>query len=159
MTFLTGTGNHQAQIIYFWGMQIGSRTPSGIGMGSGGPLGRMQRCLGLSRELWIENFGESWSRAIERKGLCLYVCTEGSHRACAVGVCPRLLPTKSGLRETSGPRIDRIPSTRPPWWRRQYRELNKLFFSPPRKCPIGLFGPLANRLILERLQDAFNLAA
>ena len=29
--------------------------------------------------------------------------------------------TLGALGETSGPRIDRIPSTRPPWWRRQYR--------------------------------------
>ena len=108
--------------------------------------------LELPRELWIEIFGKSWSRAIERKGPCLYVCTDGSRRACAVGDCPRLQPTKSGLRETSGPRIDRIPLTRPPWWRRQYRELKKLFFSAPRKCPIYLFGLLANRKILKRLQ-------
>ena len=30
-------------------------------------LCRMRRRLGLSRELWIEIFGKSWSRAIERK--------------------------------------------------------------------------------------------
>ena len=38
----------------------------------------------------------------------------------------RRLPTSStdlgALRETSGPRIDRFPSTRPPWCRRQCRE-------------------------------------
>jgi hypothetical protein len=56
---------------------------------------------------------KSWSRAIERKGPCLYVCTDGSRRACGIGACARLLPTKSDPRETSGPRIDRIPSTRP----------------------------------------------
>ena len=56
----TGTGRHRVQIIYFFWMQIGSRTPSGIGLGSGGRLRRMRRCLELSRELWIENFGNSW---------------------------------------------------------------------------------------------------
>ena len=151
MTFLPGTGRHRAQIIYFFWMQIGPRTRSGIGLGSGGPLDRMRRFLGLSRELWIENFGGSWSRAIERKGPCLYVCTDGSRRACGIGDCTRLVPTLGDPRETSGPRIDRIPPTRPPWRRRQYRELKKLIFSPPRKCPIDLFGPLANRRILKRL--------
>ena len=32
----------------------------------------MHRFLGLSRELWIQNFGKSWSRELERKGPCLY---------------------------------------------------------------------------------------
>ena len=27
-----------------------------------------------------------------------------------------MVPTLGGPRETSGPRIDRTPSTRPPWW-------------------------------------------
>ena len=75
MTFFTGTGRHRVQIIYFFRMQIGSRTPSGIGLGSGSHLRRMRQCLGLSRELWIQNFGKSWSRAMERKGpvlICIY---------------------------------------------------------------------------------------
>ena len=66
MTFLPGTGRHRVQIIYFLWMQIGSRTPSGIGLGSDGPLGRMRLRSVLSRELWIEIFGKSWSRAVER---------------------------------------------------------------------------------------------
>ena len=154
MTFLTGTGRHRAQIIYFFRMQIGSRTPSGIGLVSDSRLRRMRRRLGLSRELWIEIFGKSWSRAMERKGPCLYVCTDGSRRACGVGSCARLLPTKSDPRETSGSQIDRIPSTRPSWRDRQFRELKKLFFSPLDKCPIDLFGPVANGRILKRLYDA-----
>ena len=154
MTYSTGTGRHRAQIVYFLRMYIGSWTPSRIGLGSDGPLGRMRLRLVLSRELWSEIFGKSWSRAIERKGPCLYVCTDGSRRACGVGACARLLPTKSGLRETSGPRIDRIPATRPPWRRRQYREVKKLFFSAPSKCPIDLFGPAANRTTLKRLHCA-----
>ena len=56
--------------------------------------------------------------------------------------------TLGALGDTSGPRIDRIPPTRPPWWRRQFRELKKIFFSPPSKCPIALFGPLGNRTCL-----------
>ena len=51
MTFLTGTGCHRVQIIYFFGMQIGSRTPSGIGLRSGSRLDRMRRCLGSPRAL------------------------------------------------------------------------------------------------------------
>ena len=155
MTFFTGTGHHLVQIIYFlWG-QIGSRTPSGIGLGSGSPLRRMRPYLELPRELWIEIFGKSWSRAIERKGPCSYVCTDGNRRTCAVGDCPCLVPTLGDPGETSGPRIDRIPPTRPPWWRRQYRELKKIFFSPPSMCPIDLFGPVANRTVLKRLPAVF----
>ena len=33
IAYLTGTGRHRVQIIYFLWMQIGSRTPSGIGLG------------------------------------------------------------------------------------------------------------------------------
>ena len=81
------------------------------------------------------------------------VSYSGSGGVGGVGGCPRLVTTESAPRETSGPRIDRIPPTRPPWWRRQFRELKKLIFSAPKKCPIALFGPLANRAILKRLHD------
>ena len=154
MTFFTGTGRHRGQITYFFRMQIGSRTPSGIGLGSGSRLRSIRESLELSRELWIEIFGKSWSRAIERKGPCIYVCTDGSRRACGVGDCTCLLPTLGVFGETSGPRIDRIPPTRPPWRRRQYRELKKLFFSALRSRRIDLFGPVANGRILKRLYDA-----
>ena len=36
-------------------MQVGSRTPSWIGLGSGSRRHRMRMRLGLSRELWIQN--------------------------------------------------------------------------------------------------------
>ena len=158
MTFLPGTGCHRVQFIYFFRGQIGPRTRSGIGLGSDSRLRRMRRCLVLPRELWIEIFGKSWSRAIERKGPCLYVCTDGSRRACGVGACARLVATLGAPRETSGPRIDRIPPTRPPWWRRQYRELKKLIFLAPGKCPIDLFGLLANGTILKRLHARWSFA-
>ena len=149
IAYLTVTGCYRAQIIYFFRGQIGPRTRSGIGLGSGGPLDSMRRCLVLPRELWIEIFGKSWSRAIERKGPCLYVCTDGSRRACGVGDCPCLVPTLGDLGETSGPRIDRIPPTRPPWRRRQYRDIKKLIFLARSMCPIDRFGPLANRKVLK----------
>ena len=47
LTFFTVTGRHRVQIIYFFRMQIGSRTLSGIGLGSGGRLGRLRRFLVL----------------------------------------------------------------------------------------------------------------
>jgi len=81
----------------------------------------------------------------------------GSGGVGGVGDCPRLQPTQNDFRETSGPRIDRIPPTRPPWRRRQYRELKKLLFLAPGKCPIDIFGPLANRTILKRLHAAFRV--
>ena len=60
IAYFTVTERHRAQIIYFFRGQLGSRTPSGIGLGSGGPQDRMRRRLGLPRELWIQNFGGSW---------------------------------------------------------------------------------------------------
>ena len=131
-----GDGCHRVQIIYCFRMQIGPRTRSGIGLGSGGPLDSMRRCSVLPRELWIEIFGKSWSRATERKGPCLYVCTDGSRRACGVGACARLVATLGAPRETSGPRIDRIPPARPSWRDRQYRELKKYFFRPSVSVPL-----------------------
>ena len=64
----------------------------------------------------------------------------------------------SDPRETSGPRMDRILPARPPWRRRQFRELKKLIFLAPSKCPIDLFGSLANGRILKRLHG-FQLAS
>ena len=122
-------------------MYIGSWTPSGIGLGSGSRLRRMRQRLELSGELWIQNFGESWSRAVERKGPCLYACTHGSARACGVGDYPYLVTTLGDLGETSGPRIDRIPLARPTPLARQYRELKKIRFLTPSKCRIDHFGP------------------
>ena len=56
---------------------------------------------------------------------------DGSARAYAVGDCTCIVPTLGDPRETSGPRIDRIQPARPPWRRRQYRELKKyIFFAP-----------------------------
>ena len=54
---MTVTGCYRAQIIYFFRMQIGPRTRSGIGLGSSSRLRRMRRFLGLSRELLIQNLG------------------------------------------------------------------------------------------------------
>ena len=67
LTFFTGTGRHRVQIIYFFWMQIGSRAPSGIGLGSGGRLRRMRRRLVLPRELWIEILG-TWAPARQLAG-------------------------------------------------------------------------------------------
>jgi len=61
--YLTGTRRHRAQIIYFFWMQIGPRTPTGVALIVGSHLHRMRWFLGLSRELWIQNIedlGSSW---------------------------------------------------------------------------------------------------
>ena len=79
------------------------------------------------------------------------VSYSGSGGVSGVGDCTCKLPTSKDPRETSGPRIDRIPSTRPSWRDRQYRDIKKLIFLAPSKCPIDLFGPLANGTILKRL--------
>ena len=51
LTFLTGTGRHRAQFIYFFRMQIGSRTPSGIGLMVGSRLHRIRRRCDSPRAL------------------------------------------------------------------------------------------------------------
>ena len=53
------TGRHRAQIIYFFRMQIGSRTPSGIGLGSDGRLRRM-RPLGAPQRALDRKLGGVW---------------------------------------------------------------------------------------------------
>ena len=52
-------------------MQIGPRTRSGIVLGSGGPLDSMRRCLVLSRELWIEIFGNHGPEQYQDDGATL----------------------------------------------------------------------------------------
>ena len=63
LTFLTGTGHHRAQIIYFFWMQIGPRTATGVAPIVISRLHRMRWFSGLCRELWIQNIedlGSSW---------------------------------------------------------------------------------------------------
>ena len=76
------------------------------------------------------------------------VLTAGSG---GVGACTCTSNDLERPRETSGPRIDRIPPTRPPWWRRQYRDIKKLIFLTPSTCPIDVFGPVASRTILKQM--------
>ena len=113
-------------------------------------LGALQTAL--DPNLWqIMGNWDVWLRELP------YISTDGSARACGVGDCTCIHRTIGGLGDTSGPRIDRIPPTRPPWRRRQYRKLKKLLFLAPGKCPIDIFGPLANRTILKRLHAAFRV--
>ena len=58
IAYLTVTGCYRAQITHFFRGQLGSWTPSGIGLVSDSRLVRMRRRLGLPRELWIENLGD-----------------------------------------------------------------------------------------------------
>ena len=46
MTFLTGTGRHRAQIIYFFRGQIGPWTSLGVGLVVGSRLHRIRRRCG-----------------------------------------------------------------------------------------------------------------
>ena len=89
IAYLTVTGCYRAQITYFFRMQIGPRTRSGIGLGSGSRLYRLRhRCgsLGLP-----ESFGShcqaihgQMSRSAERIGR---LCPEPGRIRC------RRLPT------------------------------------------------------------------
>ena len=99
----------------------------------------------------------SWSQGLSVVAYGRYWTWAIAYPACAVGDCPRPVATPGDLGETSGPRIDWIPPTRPPWWRRQYRDIKKLIFSAPRKCPIAVFGPVANRTVLERQRSKKKL--
>ena len=85
------TGRHRAQIIYFFGMQIGSRTPSGIGLRSGGPQRRMRRFLGLPRELLIPNLADLYWSSRHCWGPVL-ICVHQWKRPC---MRCRRLPTSS----------------------------------------------------------------
>ena len=63
LTLFTGTGRHRVQIIYFFWMQIGPRTPTGVALIVGSHIHRIRWFSGLSRELWIQNIedlGSSW---------------------------------------------------------------------------------------------------
>ena len=159
MTFLTGTGRHRVQIAHFFRGQIGSWRSLEVGLVVGSRLHRIAPVLGaLQRALdpkpgRLGLWPDVWLRELP------YISTDGSDRAWSVGRLHMSSTTLSDLRETSGPRIDRIPPTRPPRRDRQYRELKKLFFSPPSKCAIDLLGPLANGTILKRLHVVPLLAS
>ena len=63
IAYLTGTRRNRAQIIYFFWMQIGPRTPTGVALIVGSHIHRIRWFSGLSRELWIQNIedlGSSW---------------------------------------------------------------------------------------------------
>ena len=151
MTFLTGTGRHRVQITPFFRGQIAPWRSLGVGLVVGSRLHRIRRRCDCPRalEAIAKLFMVIWA-ALVRESVD-YAPIPG---VCGVGACACLILTLGNPRETSGPRIDRIPSTRPPWRRRQYRELKKIFFSPPGKCIIDLFGPVANGRILKQLHGA-----
>ena len=111
-------------------------------------LGALQRAL--DRNLW---------QIMANRGIAQRTMGDVPHSRSGsvggVGDCTCTLSTLGALGETSGLRIDRIPPTRPPWWRRHYRELKKLIFSAPSKCPTDLFRPLANGMILKQLLCGF----
>ena len=47
IAYFTVTGHHRAQIVYFFRIHIGSRTPSGLGLTLGSRLERVRRILVL----------------------------------------------------------------------------------------------------------------
>ena len=145
----SGDGCHRVQIIYFFRMRVGSRTPSRIGLGSGGPLDRMRKRLVLPRELWIEIFGKSCSSALERKGPVLIYPNRWKRsrmryeRLPTSSTDPRRLPgdPRTTPRQDSTDAAAMVGPSIP-----RHQEIN---FSPPSKCPIDLFGPVANRTVLN----------
>ena len=94
-----GNGCHRDQIIYFFRWQIGPRTPSGIGLRSGGPVDRMRLFLWLSRELWIEIFWQIMAQS-NRAQRTLLICM---HRWKPPRVrCRRLRTSSSDPRRPQG---------------------------------------------------------
>ena len=142
MTFLTGTGHHRAQIIYFLWMQIGSRTPSGIGLRSDSRLDRMRRFLGPSEssEAIAKLFMVLWAALMRELA---EICWK--RRRCGVGACTCIVPTLSDPRETSLAGIDRFQQARPPCGLVRLGAANQENTGwAPGTCPSDLFGPLAN---------------
>ena len=104
-----GSGCCRAQIKHFFVMQIGSRTPYGLGLMVGRRLHRMRTRFehpialkALDLQHVPDHASVSWTA--ERIGRY-----DPSASVYGVGDCARLVPTLSDPRETSGPRIDRIP--------------------------------------------------
>ena len=94
-----------------------------------------------------------WGLALD-KHLASYVSFDASACACAVGDCTRQTQTPSDPMETSGPRIDRFRLVRPPWtMAASSPRIKKILFSAPRKCPIDLFGPVANRTLAKHVRS------
>ena len=58
IAYLTVTGHHRAQIVYFFRIQIGSRTPSGLGLRSGSRLERVRRFLVLPESSGSKTLGD-----------------------------------------------------------------------------------------------------
>ena len=75
-------------------------------------LGALQRAL--DRNLW---------QIMANRGIAPRTMGDVSYSRSGgvggVGDCTCLVPTQNDFRKASGPPIDRIPPTRPPWWRRQ----------------------------------------
>ena len=149
-------GRHRTPDPYFFRGQIGSRKSLGVDLVVGSRLHRIRLRLGLPESSESKTWGISGQAECLAERNARYVSIDGSGRACGVGDCTCIVPTLSALRETSGPRIDRIPSTRPSWRDRQYRELKKLFFSAPSKCPVDLIAPVSNGTILKQLHGVFS---
>ena len=155
MTFLTGTRRHRVQIARFFRTQIGSWRSLGIGLVVGKRLYRIRRrCDGQRALEAIAKLFMVIERAVARE-LVDYAPSPG---ACGVGDCARLLTTLGDPGETFGPRIDRIPQARPPCGvGGRAPRIKKIPFPAPSKCPIDLFGPVANRTILKRLHERSGL--
>jgi hypothetical protein len=111
LTFFTGTGRHRVQITYFLWWQIGSWRPLGVGLGSGGRLRRMRRCLGPPRALEaIAKYFMVVGAALLRE--LAEICWKRRRVRCR-----RLTVYSTTLgdpRETSGAGIDRIKRAWPP---------------------------------------------
>ena len=58
IAYLTVTGCYRDQIVYFFRGQIGSRTPSGLGLGSGSRLERLRRFLVLPESSGLKTLGD-----------------------------------------------------------------------------------------------------
>ena len=63
----------------------------------------------------------------------LILCTDGSRRARGVGDCPCLVPTVSDPGETSGPRIDRIPTDALAMAASSISRIKKIIFLAPQE--------------------------
>ena len=61
IAYLTVTGCYRDQIVYFFRGQIGSRTPSGLGLTLGSRLERLRRFLVLPESSGLKTLGDHGS--------------------------------------------------------------------------------------------------
>ena len=78
IAYFTVTGRHRAQIVYFFRIQIGSRTPSGLGLTLGSRLERVRRILVLPESSGLKTLANHGSERWSAKDLAYMYAPMGA---------------------------------------------------------------------------------